>query len=54
MDLLAEADLDLADEDQLLEWFAIRAANIDLVQLDQVSVYPSWGRTHRKQNNKAI
>ena len=36
MDLLAEAGMELSDEDQLLEWFAIQAGNIDLLQLDEV------------------
>lgn len=37
MELLVEAGggLELSDEDQLLEWFAVKAANIDLLQLDE-------------------
>ena len=35
MDLLA--GMELSDEDQLLEWFAIQAGNIDLLHLDEVN-----------------
>jgi hypothetical protein len=36
MELVAEAGLGMSEEDQLLEWFAVQAANIDLLHLDEV------------------
>jgi hypothetical protein len=36
--LMAEAGLGMSEEDQLLEWFAVQAANIDLLHLDEVAL----------------
>jgi hypothetical protein len=38
MELVAEAGLGMSEEDQLLEWFAVQAANIDLLHLDEVAL----------------